>query len=111
MNSKDKGCRGERELASVLQGYGYDAHRGQQFAGGVDSPDVYGLPGIHIECKRVENLNIHKAYAQAVRDAAGQKKPAVFHRRNREKWMVTLSLDDFMEIYKAWLKEGCLPKQ
>lgn len=105
MNSKNKGCRGERELANVLQGYGYDTHRGQQFAGGVDSPDVYGLPGIHIECKRVENLNVHKAYEQATRDAEGKKIPAVFHRRNREKWMVTMSLDDFMEIYKAWLKE------
>lgn len=104
MNSKQKGGRGERELAHVLQGYGYDAHRGQQFAGGVDSPDVSGLPGIHIECKRVENLNIHKAYAQAVRDAEGQKIPAVFHRRNRESWMVTMSLDDFMEIYKEWKK-------
>ena len=104
MNSKAKGGRGERELAEYLRGYGYDAHRGRQFQGGVDSPDVYGLPGIHIEVKRVENLNIHKAYEQATRDAQGQKIPAVFHRRNREKWMVTLSLDDFMEIYKAWQK-------
>ena len=111
MNSKRKGSRGENELAHVLQWYGYDAHRGQQFAGGVDSPDVYGLPGIHIECKRVENLNVHKAYAQAVKDAAGQKIPAVFHRRNRESWMVTLSLDDFMEIYGTWQKEECLQKQ
>ncbi len=104
MNSKAKGGRGERELAAELRRHGYDAHRGQQFQGGVDSPDVYGLPGIHIECKRVESLNIHKAYAQAVRDAAGQKIPAVFHRRNRDIWMVTLSLDDFMEIYKVWEK-------
>ena len=104
MNSKAKGGRGERELAAELRGYGYDAQRGQQFQGGVDSPDVKGLPGIHIECKRVENLNIHKAYAQAVRDAAGQKIPAVFHRRNREKWMVTMSLEDFMEIYQEWEK-------
>ena len=111
MNSKRKGCEGERELAHVLQGYGFDAKRMQQFAGGVDSPDVSGLPGIHIECKRVEALNIHKAYAQAVNDAEGQKIPAVFHRRNRDKWMVTLRLDDFMEFYKAWLKDECSQKQ
>ena len=106
MNSKAKGGRGERELAQILREYGYDAHRGQQFAGGVDSPDVCGLPGIHIECKRVEALNIHQAYFQAVRDAAGQKIPAVFHRRNRETWLVTLSLHDFMEIYKTWQEKG-----
>ena len=106
MNSKAKGGRGERELAHVLREYGYDTYRGQQFSGGVDSPDVKGLPGIHIECKRVENLNVHKAYEQAVRDADGQAIPAVFHRRNREPWMVTLSLKDFMEIYRAWQKES-----
>lgn len=107
LNSKRKGSRGENELAHVLQEYGYDAKRTQQFAGGLDSPDVAGLPGIHIECKRVENLNVHKAYEQAVRDSEGKKIPAVFHRRNREKWMVTLCLDDFMEIYKTWQKNGC----
>ena len=111
MNSKAKGGRGERELAAELRAHGFDAHRGQQFSGGVDSPDVYGLPGIHIECKRVERLNIDTAYEQATRDAAGQKIPAVFHRKNRRKWMVTLSLDDFMEIYKAWQKDECSQKQ
>ena len=104
INSKVKGRNGEAELARFLQKYGYDTHRGQQFSGGVDSPDVKGLPGIHIECKRVENLNVHKAYEQAVRDADGQAIPAVFHRRNREPWMVTLSLNDFMEIYSTWQK-------
>jgi len=111
INSKIKGRNGERELASELHTYGYDAHRSQQFKGGPDSPDVVGLPGIHIECKRVEKLNIHDAYAQAVRDAAGQKIPAVFHRRNRGKWMVTMSLADFMEIYGAWLKDECSQKR
>lgn len=106
MNSKNKGSRGERELAEKLREYGFDAHRGQQFSGGYDSPDVYGLPGIHIECKRVERLNISEAYHQAERDAEGKAIPAVFHRRNREKWMVTLSLDDFMEIYAEWQKNG-----
>lgn len=102
MNSKDKGCRGERELAKILQGYGYDAHRGQQFSGGFDSPDVYGLPGIHIECKRVERLNIEAAMEQSIRDSEGKAIPAVFHRKNRGKWLVTIGLDDFMKIYGGW---------
>ena len=104
MNSKRKGGVGERELAAILRDYGYDAHRGQQFQGGPDSPDVVGLPGIHIEVKRQESLNIYKAMEQAIRDSAGQRIPAVFHRRNRDYWKVTLKLDDFMEIYKAWQK-------
>lgn len=102
MNSKAKGCKGERELATILREYGYDSRRGQQFSGGPDSPDVIGLPGIHIECKRVETLNIHEAMKQAIRDAAGRFLPAVFHRRNRGEWLVTMRLKDWMEIYKKW---------
>lgn len=105
MNSNQKGKAGERELARELQKYGYDCHRGQQFKGGSDSPDVIGLPGIHIECKRVENLNLGKAYEQAVTDARGQAIPAVFHRKNRKPWMVTISLEHWMEMYKLWQKE------
>jgi Holliday junction resolvase len=101
MNSKNKGCRGERELAEALRSYGYDTRRGQQFAGGIDSPDVIGLPGIHIECKRVEKLNIDNAMDQAIRDSEGKAMPAVFHRRNRRPWMVTMLLEDFMKLYKG----------
>lgn len=99
MNSKAKGGRGERELAEVLRQYGYEARRGQQFAGGIDSPDVIGLPGIHIECKRVEKLNIENAMDQAIRDSGGKAIPAVFHRKNRRPWLVTMLLDDFMKLY------------
>lgn len=105
MNSKRKGNRGEVELAHILQSYGYDAHRAQQFAGGFDSPDVYGLPGIHIECKRVEKLNIENAMAQSIRDSEGKAIPAVFHRKNRAEWLVTMRMTDFMEIYEAWQKK------
>lgn len=106
LNSRVKGQNAEREIARIFQGYGYDCHRGQGIyqKGGIDTADVVGLPGIHIECKRQENLNVHKAYEQATRDAAGKAIPAVFHRRNRAPWMVTLSLEDFMEIYEAWEK-------
>ena len=98
MNSNLKGKTGERELANELRKNGYDCRRGQQYKGGADSPDVVGLPGVHIECKRVEKLNLEAAYEQAVRDA-GEDIPAVFHRKNRKPWLVTLSLKDFMERY------------
>lgn len=101
MNSNLKGKTGERELAKILSEYGYDCRRGQQYKGGVDSPDVVGLPGVHIECKRVEKLNLDAAYEQAVKDA-GEDIPAVFHRKNRQGWKVTLSLENFMRVYRTW---------
>ena len=40
MNSRDKGKRGERELAAILKEYGYcEARRGQQYCGADGSAD------------------------------------------------------------------------
>lgn len=97
MNSRAKGKRGELELAKVLRAYGYDSHRGQQFKGSQESPDVTGLDGIHIECKRVERLNIDEAMAQSIRDS-GTDTPVVMHRKNGQQWLVTMRLDDFIKI-------------
>ena len=102
MNSRQKGARGERELASKLRDYGYESRRGQQFSGANGDPDVIGLSGIHIECKRVERLNIEDAMAQAKRDARENEIPAVFHRKNHCEWLVTMELDQWIELYREW---------
>lgn len=103
MNSRDKGKRGELELSHILQGYGYDTRRGQQYCGSNGNADVVGLPSIHIECKRVENLNLYKAMEQSINDAKGEI-PTVFHRKNNQKWLVTMTLDDWMNLYKGAMK-------
>lgn len=99
VNSRRKGAEGERELARILRERGFDARRGVQYQGGADSPDVVGIPGVHIECKRVERLDLMGAYEQAFRDSADGEIPAVFHKRNREPWMVTVTLEDFLKLY------------
>lgn len=98
--SRDKGKRGERELASILRAYGYDCRRGQQYHGGGDSPDVTGLPGVHIEVKRTERLDLYGAMAQAKSDADGL--PVVMHRKNDSPWVVIMELEDWMTIYREW---------
>lgn len=102
-NSKAKGGRGEREWAQVLRDAGLVAYRGQQFSGGVDSPDVVceSLPSIHFEVKRVERLNIHDAMFQAVRDCA-HKMPVVAHRKNKQSWLVTMRASDWLELAKVY---------
>ena len=99
MNSRDKGKRGELELAKKLKEYGYDTRRGQQYCGSNGDADVVGLPGIHIECKRVEKLNLYDAISQSVSDAKENEMPAVFHRKNNCEWLVTMRFDDFMRMY------------
>ena len=98
--SQRKGRGGEIELSKILQGYGYPVVPGMAVSFGT-VPDITGLPGVHIECKRVERLNVPEAMRQAVKDSAAFKDgaPAVFHRRSREPWLVTMRLADWIDIY------------
>jgi len=112
MNSKNKGGRGEREFAALCRDWGYNnVQRGQQFQGGIDSPDVKGLPGVHIEVKRVERLNIHEAMKQAIRDSDGQAMPIVAHRRNHDEWYITMRAVDWFKLYREWEAERFLNTQ
>jgi Holliday junction resolvase len=111
MNSKDKGKRGERELASKLREYGYDCYRGQQFCGANGDADVIGLPKIHIECKRNERLNVYDAMAQAKGDAKADAFPTVFWRKNNSEWLVTMRLEDWMKLYQEFDASNELSKR
>ncbi len=102
-NSRAKGAVGEREWAYVLRKHDLMARRGQQFAGGPDSPDVLcpDLPGVHFEVKRVEHLSLYKAMEQAVKDAGENRIPVVAHRRSRKEWLVVMRAEDWIEWAKA----------
>ena len=106
VNSRRKGAAGERELAHKLNDYGFDTRRTVQYNGKAEEgqADLLGLPGIHIECKRVEKLNLYDAMAQAIHDAKGGELPTVFHRKNHSEWLVTMRLPDWMELYKEYFE-------
>ena len=101
INSREKGARFERLLAAKLRAYGYKARRGQQYSGANGDADVVGLPGIHIEAKAVEHLNIHKAMEQSKADAREGEIPVVIHKKNRSDILVTMGLDDFIKLYEV----------
>ena len=100
VNSKRKGNQGEREFAKLCRFEGYDVRRGQQY-NGLEGEDVVGLPGVHVEVKRVQRLNVDAAILQSIADADG-KVPIVAHRKNNCEWLVTLRLSDFFTIYREW---------
>ena len=103
INSKRKGKEGELRLVHFLREQGYECRRTAQYCGKTgEAADVIGLPGLHIECKAVERLNVREALKQAVRDAVASLIPVVFHRLSREEWLVTLRAEDFMTIYREW---------
>lgn len=102
---QQKGAAGERELAAILGNYGYVCDRGGSFSMG-EVPDLIGLPGIHIEVKRVEKLNVMEAMEQSIRDSERMEDgiPALFHRRNRKPWLVTMRLEDWISLYEKGQK-------
>lgn len=100
--SKTKGKVGEREVAALLREYGFVGQRGVQYQGGKDSADVLGLPGYHIEVKRVERFDLEAAMDQARSDAASAAVPVVFHRKSKRDWVVVLDAKDFLTLVRGF---------
>ena len=118
MNSRAKGCRGERELRDVLREAGFlKSYRTQQYSGkGPDASDVTcpELPSIYWECKRVEAGNPYVWMEQAERDAGlwmtradaealrepQRRIPVVAHKRNGKRWLAILPLEDLLQLLK-----------
>lgn len=113
VNSKNKGARFERLLASKFREFGYDARRTAQYCGNTgEASDVIGLPGLHIEAKHQEQMRLYDWMDQAKHDAAHNGDiPAVFHKKNNAEILVTLELDDFMSIYKEYEASRALEEQ
>jgi len=101
VNSRQKGARGEREAAAVLNEFVPHAlaRRAQQHSGTETSADLVapGTPNLWWEIKRVQKLCLptvmQKAQAQC-----GQLVPVVLHRRNDEEWLVPLPLSRIQEF-------------
>lgn len=104
VNSRQKGARFERQLAARLREHGYGARRTAQYCGNTgDAADVVGLPGLHIEAKHRETMRLYEWMSQAKRDSEGTERlPAVFHKKNNAPILVTMELDDFMQLYREW---------
>lgn len=116
INSKNKGARFERLLASKFRECGYtDSRRTAQYCGNTgDASDVIGLPGLHIEAKHQEAMRLYDWVAQAVRDAEANGKglfPVVFHKKNNADILVTMRIDDFMEIYREFASDLLLKER
>lgn len=109
INSKAKGKRGERYVVNEFKEHGYDCNRTAQFKGNTGrADDIEGIDYIHCEVKFVENLSLSKAMEQAVRDSRASKRqayPTVFHKKAREKLMVTMLFDDWINLYNSYYSD------
>lgn len=94
---KEKGKRGEREVANILKAHGYDARRGQQFCGFNGEADVVGMPGYHLEVKFQETTKLWEWLAQSERDARTGEVPVVVFRKSRSPWIVAMRFEDWLK--------------
>lgn len=100
-SQRDKGKLGEREVAHILQDYGYNGRRTQQFSGKEGTSDVVGLPGFHIEVKRHERYAIREWLQQAEEDARPTDTPCVVFRASREPWRIVMGFKEFLGILRG----------
>ncbi len=101
MRARDKGNRGENELCQILSDHlGITVKRrlGAARDGGYDIP----LPPYSIECKRQERLNIPAWWRQTVENA-GDQKPLLAFRQNRDEWLVLMRLTDWIALAREEL--------
>lgn len=107
-SSQAKGRRAELEICRILQAHGIDARPGDPVSYG-STPDVTGVGGIHCEVKRSENLRLTEWLEQAVRDSEKfhDGMPVLFHRRNRQEWLCTMRLSDWLTLYEMAHKCQC----
>lgn len=105
INSRQKGKKGESDVAHFFQDKGFEARRGQQYCGLQGDADVVGVPYLHLEVKRTNHLHLDSAMEQSQRDAREGEVPVVVHRKDRQEWRITLTLEDFMPFFMAYVEQ------
>jgi len=102
---REKGKRGEREVAEMLTAAGFPAHRAQQYKGAAGSADVtcpslFHL-GLHIEVKNTARPTLGPWLEKAQEEAAQEGlAPAIFWKRPRDAWYVIMPASVFLNIIK-----------
>jgi hypothetical protein len=90
----------------VAEALGVTARRGQQFSGLEGEDIVTDLDGVHFEVKRTERLNLYSAVEQSTLDAGVDDVPVVLHRKNQQKWVVIVPLDQLTQLAKRIVEHG-----
>ena len=104
MNARNKGARGERELAAELAKIVGSARRTGLMQSQQDAPesDVEWLDALVVESKRCQRVEIDRWAQQNERKASKlDKLSVVCWRRNREPWRIAMRLEDLPAISRA----------
>jgi Holliday junction resolvase len=92
--SRDKGARGEREVAAIFRHAGLDVDRVPNSGGLRIKGDLYGpgSAGLHVETKLAQTWKLPEWLRQTEGEAGAGEIPVLAFRRNGERWWGTLPL-------------------
>jgi Holliday junction resolvase len=98
-SQRDKGARGEREVAAVFRAAGFDCDRTPNSGGLRTKGDLVGSVPAHIEVKRQENLRLPLWLRQAADEAPSATVPVVAFRQNGGVWYAALPLAELVALF------------
>lgn len=107
--ARAKGANFERELAKYFNSHLTDCNAqrglGQTRGGGEEIADVE-MDHIHVEAKRHKRCNIKAALNQAITDCKSKDKlPVAITKDDRKPILVTMLLDDWIELFKCYAEK------
>jgi hypothetical protein len=115
-SAKAKGRRLQQEIRDVLRlmgkPYGLvdgDIESRGMGQAGVDvmlSPAARNLWDLAIECKNCEKLNVHNVFTKHEEKYRDHLFPLLVHSKNRSHTLVTMRLDNFIELLGAWTERN-----
>lgn len=99
MRAHRKGSDFERQVAVILADeLGLKVQR-TLLSGIRGEGDIQGIPNLHLECKRQEQTRLATWFEKEQPKAEG-KPFCLIHKRNREQIFVTMSLQDWIKLFR-----------
>lgn len=96
--SRDKGAQFERDVQDLARAHGFTTARRAFASGAQGGPDLTGIPGVAIECKRQERVNLPAWWRQTVEGADVGETPVLALRWSRGPALAVLELDELLSL-------------
>ena len=98
--NRAKGHQLERDVVNILKAFGYTATTARYSSKELDDLlcDIKTNAPLSIQCKATERLSIGVHDLLAEMKQNGLINAAVVHKRNRKKLVVTMELDDLLQL-------------
>jgi hypothetical protein len=97
-SERNKGTRGELEVAAIFRSLGFDCDRVPNSGGLRTKGDLHGSLPVHVEVKRQEKTKVWEWWQQATSEAPADKHPVVAFRRSRAPWLAVVELDFLVRL-------------